>query len=244
MLYHLPVLSTLQSPGDIEKYFGTPETFEIRLRKDRSPLFDPPHIPRYIVFPACHSLLFEQIFANPSLAELKICDFGESSLLDPPSTSTKRHLNCPNVYAAPEVIFDNVASFATDIWALGNTIHHIMDGGSDGETAIQARLGCSRDEVLCSMVLTLGSKLPERWWNIWEKRKDYFDEEGEWVGGKRPYGPSALGPRMFPPGSFLGGRWEAFVEILRRTFAYEPMERLTAPELVKELRCLLEGGST
>ncbi|KAH6877433.1 protein kinase [Coprinopsis sp. MPI-PUGE-AT-0042] len=132
ILYHLPGLSTLKSPDDIEKYFGAPTTLAITLRKGRSSLFNVPHLPRFVVYPAHYTHFYEQLFADPSLAELRICDFSESSLFDPATLvphGTKRKLNCPDTHLAPEVIFDDLVSPASDIWALGNSMHQIMDGG-------------------------------------------------------------------------------------------------------------------
>ncbi|KAH6912418.1 kinase-like domain-containing protein [Coprinopsis sp. MPI-PUGE-AT-0042] len=235
MLYHLPILSTLKSPEEIAKYFGVPETLPIRVVEGTSPLFNEPHIPRYVVHLPDYTVFFEQLFQSPSLAELKICDFSESSPFDPAHASIKRKLNCPNIHAAPEVIFDDLASPASDIWAMGNTMHQIMDGGgTEGRTAIPGTAGCSSDEVLCGMIRIFG-KLPERWWNSWEKRGEYFDGEGLWVAEKelldppRPLG-TAMHTSFFP-----GGRKEPFVKILYRMFEYEPEDRLTAHALVEEL---------
>ncbi|KAH6877435.1 kinase-like domain-containing protein [Coprinopsis sp. MPI-PUGE-AT-0042] len=234
-LYHSPVISSLKSLDDVEKYFGPPETLAIRLRGGKSPLYEAPHMPRYVVYSPDSELFLGPLFENPSLAELKICDFSESSLHDPATSPSgiKRKMNCPIVYAAPEVIFDDLASPASDIWALGNTIHQIMTGCGT-LTAIPGRAGCSREEVLCSMVRMFG-KLPERWWSRWEKRSEYFDDEGRWIGEKESPSP----PRALCTGisaTFLSeSEKEAFREVLCRIFAYEPEDRLTARGLVKEL---------
>ncbi|KAH6903318.1 kinase-like domain-containing protein [Coprinopsis sp. MPI-PUGE-AT-0042] len=247
MLYHLPALSTLRSSEDIEKYFGAPETLEICVRKDRSPLFDVPHLPRYVVRLPDYALFFSHLFANPSLAELRICDFSESSLQDPVAfpNGIERQLNCPIIHRAPEVLFDNLVSPASDIWALGNTMHQILDGGGpEGRTAIPGASRCSRDDVLYEMVRTLGSKLPERWWNAWQKRGEYFDDQGRWVASEKDSKvgsyppPEPLGSGMFEDEWFPGGKKEAFVDVLWGMFRYEPGERLTAREVVKKLAVL------
>ncbi|KAH6877432.1 kinase-like domain-containing protein [Coprinopsis sp. MPI-PUGE-AT-0042] len=224
LLYHLP-------------YFGAPETLAIRVVKDASPLYDVPHIPRYVVYSPDSSLFLEPLFENPSLAELKICDFSESSLHDPATSPSgiKRKLNCPNVHAAPEVIFDDLASPASDIWALGNTIHQIMTGGgTESLTAIPGSPGCSRDEVLCHMVRIFG-KLPERWWSRWEKRSEYFDDEGRWVAGKETPSPEGALCSGIPAVYLSESEKEAFRKVLSGIFVYEPEDRLTARGLVEEL---------
>jgi serine/threonine-protein kinase SRPK3 len=205
--------------------------------KGASPLYGIPHIPRYVVRSPDPELFLKPLFDNPSLAELKICDFSESHLQEP-STSlqfTKRTMNCPNVYASPEVILDDLASPASDIWALGNTLYQIMTGGWESQPAIPGRPGCSRDEVLSSMVRMFG-KLPEKWWDRWEKRSEYFDVEGRWVAEKDPLPcpPVELCARMSRR-VLSGSEREAFGKILYGMLAYEPGSRLTARDLVEEL---------
>ncbi|KAH6903320.1 kinase-like domain-containing protein [Coprinopsis sp. MPI-PUGE-AT-0042] len=237
LLYHLPVLSTLKSPEDIEKYFGAPNSFEIRLREGRSPLFAACHLPRYVVQSPDDTFFFEQLFHNPSLAELRICDFGDSYLNEPANLprGVTRKLNLHNIHAAPEVIFDNLVSPASDIWAMGNIIHQIMTGsGTDSAMVIPGSEDCSRDVAVRGMVRVFG-KLPERWWNRWEKRSEFFDEEGTWIAEESEYyRKRPLGARI--PDSFLpGGQKESFVKVLSKMFVYEPESRLTARALVKEL---------
>ncbi|KAH6903319.1 kinase-like domain-containing protein [Coprinopsis sp. MPI-PUGE-AT-0042] len=237
LLYHLPGLSVLKSEEDIEKYFGAPRPIKISLREGRSPLFGPSHLPRYAVQSPKPTFFLDQLFRNPSLAELRICDFSESSLYDPVASfhGITRKLHCPSIHAAPEVIFDNLVGPASDIWALGNVFHQIMTGGgTESLTAIPGGADCSRDEAVCGMIGVLG-KLPERWWHCWERRAEFFDDEGQWIAEHAAYyRPTPLGVEL--PAFFLpGAQKESFVKVLSRMFAYEPESRLTARALVKEL---------
>ncbi|KAH6903313.1 kinase-like domain-containing protein [Coprinopsis sp. MPI-PUGE-AT-0042] len=248
VLYHLPILSTMKSSEEVEKYFGAPETLEMRLWKGRNPPFKVPHSPRYVVGLPDYTLFFRQLFDTPSLAELRICDFSESSLHSPDTFpyGTKRKLNCPKVHRAPEVIFDDLASPASDMWALGSTMHQIMTGaGTECDTAMPIPVsivgggpGISTDKVLCAMVQVLG-KLPERWWSCWEKRAEYFDEEGQGIQGEQgvEYPPKVLGKEIYAP--YVGERVkEVFMKALSQILVYEPGERLKAHELVEELSAL------
>lgn len=70
-------------------------------------------------------------------------------------------------------LFDQQAGIWTDLWALDRTIFEIRSaralfGGYFGNST----------EVLQQMVQTLG-KLPEPWWNAWEHRHTYFDDQGK-----------------------------------------------------------------
>jgi hypothetical protein len=78
-------------------------------------------------------------------------------------------------------------------------------------------------------------KLPQRWWDSWEKRSEYFDVEGRWVAKKDPlsYPPTELCAGM--PRSLSESEREAFGKMLYGMFAYEPGSRLTARDLVEEL---------
>ncbi|KDR80282.1 hypothetical protein GALMADRAFT_62225 [Galerina marginata CBS 339.88] len=238
LLYHS---SLLESQENIEKYFGTPETTPLRVCQGASPPYSAPHVPRYVVYSLDYSPILEAIFETPSLVQLKICDFSEASLHDPASPDgAKRNLNCPNVHAAPEVIFDELVSPASDMWALGNTMHQILTGGgTEGVTVIPGAPGCGKDEVVSEMVRLLG-RLPDRWWTRWEARSKYFDEAGKWiVDTKANRTPEPLSSRItefyLPP-----DQRRAFEKVLAGIFVYEPQDRLTARDVVRELACLEE----
>ncbi|KAH6903322.1 kinase-like domain-containing protein [Coprinopsis sp. MPI-PUGE-AT-0042] len=245
LLYHLPVLSTLKTLEEFDKYFGTPRFFKICVREGMTAPFEAPHVPRYVVRLPNYTLFFQQLLNTPSLVELKICDFGQSFLHDSIASpqGIKRKLNFPNVHMAPEVIFDKLVSPASDIWALGSTMHQIMTGaGPESRTAIPVDVnyfggGCSEDEVLCAMVRALG-KFPERWWDRWETRANYFDDEGRRIGENAWYfSPKPLGGEIYAP--YVGESVkEVFVKILLKIFAYEPENRLSAQASVEELKSL------
>jgi serine/threonine-protein kinase SRPK3 len=241
MLYHLPVLSSIHSPIDIEKYFGTHDIMPIRLRKGKTPLYGPSHIPRYAVGTPDFELLLQAVFHNPSLASIKICDFSESSLYNPTTPiafqGTRRNVNAPKIHRAPEVIFDNLVSPASDIWALANTMHQIMTGGPEGRTAIPSGAAPRIDDVLRGIICVLG-KLPDKWWNRWERRLEFFDEQGECKESWPFYEPRRVGSQL--PAAFLpGSQKETFGGILARMVVYEPESRITAHALVEELTSML-----
>lgn len=220
-------------------YFGVPETGALRLVNGAVPPHSAPHVPLYFVELPDHSLFLDHIFKNPSQGEIKICDFSESSLHDPARGSLKRTMNCPTVYASPEVIFDQLASPSSDIWALGNTMHQILTGGgTEGRTVIPGEVGCSEDEVLCEIVLLLG-KLPDRWWAQWKGRPQYFDEEGRWIGNTKAHStPGQKLSRVTADAYLAGDEKEVFETALRGIFVYGPQDRLTASDVAREFMFL------
>ncbi|KDR80218.1 hypothetical protein GALMADRAFT_61725 [Galerina marginata CBS 339.88] len=234
ILYHS---SLLESQENIEKYFGTPQKTLLRIRHGATPPYSAPHVPRYVVHTPDQSCLLEAIFETPSLVQLKICDFSEASLHDPTRPKgVKRKLNCPSVHAAPEVIFDELVSPASDMWAMGNTMHQILTGGREGATVIRGAPGCSRDEVVCQMVRLLG-RPPDRWWTRWEARSKYFDEAENWIGNTEANRtPKPLGIR-FRADYLPLDEQQALQKVLAGIFVYEPQDRLTARDVVSELAC-------
>jgi len=89
------------------------------------------------------------------------------------------------VYAAPEILLDDVPSPASDVWAFTVLIYYLTSGGLFLFDSTHGTL----NEVLHEVVLSLG-KLPERWWLKWSDRGQYFDDSGRWVADRK-------GPRKF-----------------------------------------------
>lgn len=225
----------MHSPRDIEQYFGEPETTTLRVVRGATPTYGPPHVPQYVVYSPDLFLFLDPFFKNPSAAQIKICDFSEASLHDPTHPEgIKRKLNCPNVHAAPEVIFDDLASPSSDIWAMGNTMHQILTGGgTEGRTFIPGAARCSKDDVVSEMVRLLG-RLPEKWWTRWEARSRYRDEEGRPIGKTELEAREPLESRIST--FYLSGAQKtAFAKVLEGIFRYEPQDRLSASDIVTAL---------
>ena len=178
VLYHSPALESLfKSREKTKDLLGEPTLLEPRFYSKASPPESSQRVPRYLVYRLSITPILQLIADDPSQSHIKLCDFGESSFHDPGSTGAHRKLNCPRVYAAPEVIFDELVSPASDVWAMGNLLHYILSGGQEmGSSVISGRPNPTDEEVLKNIVLVLG-KLPDRWWQRWEERRKYFDEE-------------------------------------------------------------------
>ncbi len=107
---------------------------------------------------------------DPSLIshDILVVDFGQTFI----SSSAGVGVGTPAAYAAPEIIFDGIASKASDVWALACTLFHIRAGFDIFESFLGGP-----DEALQDMVRSLGP-LPERWWKQWKDREVYFNEDG------------------------------------------------------------------
>ena len=98
-----------------------------------------------------------------------IIDFGQSFFLEHPPADG---VGTPLSYRAPEAIFDLKAGACSDVWALACTIFEIRAG-----QALFEAFFSTREEIVRQIVQTFG-KLPEPWWEAWECRLDYFEEDG------------------------------------------------------------------
>ncbi|KAH8676395.1 kinase-like domain-containing protein [Tricladium varicosporioides] len=129
--------------------------------------------PRYIVESA--GLVDSQFLAE----DILLIDFGQSFPFDDPPQ--KEGIGIPFPYCAPEVIFDSKVDKYSEIWALGCVLLELRAG----QQLFPSWSG-GPDEILRQMVQTFG-KLPSPWWDAWNKRTDFFNDDGkprqEWSDG-------------------------------------------------------------
>lgn len=78
-------------------------------------------------------------------------------------------------FMAPELLFDEIVSFASDVWALGCLICYIRSAASPFDGFFN-----ELEPTVIEMVRTLG-RLPDPWWSAWAERNSWFDEDGEIV---------------------------------------------------------------
>jgi serine/threonine-protein kinase SRPK3 len=146
----------------------------------------------------------------------------------------QRKLNCPRVYAAPEVMFDELVSPASDVWAMGNLLHYILSGGQEmGSSVISGRPNPTDEEVLKNIVLALG-KLPNPWWQRWEERRKHFDEEARPAEGVRGISRLVRTSKAY----IKEEESEVFEKVLWGMFDYNPRMRLTSREVANRLEWL------
>ncbi|KAK9374657.1 protein kinase [Lipomyces chichibuensis] len=152
------------SDHDVYERLGFPVTAKVRAWSGE--LNDKPCAPDYLVESANLSNLEYKWFTERVI----LVDFGQSFFLQ---TSSAQNVAITVPYFAPEVFFEEKASNLADIWALGCMIFEIRAGFQLFESFFN-----DPDDVIRQMVQTFG-KLPEPWWSSWDRRNDYFDEDGK-----------------------------------------------------------------
>ena len=174
-----------------------------------------------------------QTLLPPCLADarIRIVDFGEAFLS---AECIPKHLHTPVWFAAPEVLFRDPVGPPSDIWALACLLYNVFGN----ESLFESFYG-DRDEILVGMTYTFG-RLPNRWWDRWEKRADYFAEDGTTYVGDKRAGPVNIRSRLqlLTPAT-LGGldadEVAAFESILLGMLRFEPGKRMSAKEVVQLL---------
>jgi serine/threonine-protein kinase SRPK3 len=155
--------------GDLYGQVGPPSTTPVN-RKDGVPVT--PYAPAQAVYPMFVNMPANDV-ANP---EIVISDYGTSFFVSQEKTP-KLH-TFPH-YRPPEDFFGDPITLAADVWTLGVNLYEIM-----GERPLFEVFGWDSDDIIGGMVSTLG-RLPERWWNKWPKRPEFFEADGSWAGDYR-----------------------------------------------------------
>ncbi|KAK5683986.1 hypothetical protein LTS10_003850 [Elasticomyces elasticus] len=151
--------------------FGPPRTHKLVLASGADP---GESAPRYVVEPACRP------DAKYLTHDALLVDFGEAFRFD--NAPQARDIGIPLMYRAPETIFESKFTSASEIWSLGCLLFEIRAG----DPLFKGFMG-GCDEILWQMVQTKG-KLPERWWDAWDKKSSWFQDNGkplkEWPNGR------------------------------------------------------------
>lgn len=144
---------------------------ELLAREDDAPL--DPGVPPELVMPLWLGIDSDKVTLSD--ASIMIADFGEAF---DPGESKQYTTHTPLLLAPPESPFadagslDEPLSFPGDVWTLGCVIWDVF-GCRPPFESFPAEL----EEVTMEQVEMLG-KHPERWWNEWEARSNWFDEDG------------------------------------------------------------------
>lgn len=219
---------------EVYKRFGEPFKVPIS-RIDKAPLG--PEAPSYAVIPMNLTIPANKI-ANP---QIQICDFGTSFMIDDDVESATLHT--PATLLPPEAFFNEkiTTPAAADVWTLGLSLYEIL-----GECPLFEVWADDPDDIIGEMVSTLG-RLPSRWWEKWEKRKEFFlDDDGSWNPDfQRIQTPifRRLDRRLWDMGrgetaetsefEIKQGELEDLESLLRGMLRYEPTERMTARQVVQ-----------
>ncbi|GAA88373.1 hypothetical protein AKAW_06487 [Aspergillus luchuensis IFO 4308] len=165
---------------------------------------------------------------------VKITDFGSSFFFG----KEPLELHTPTALLPPEAFFQDPITPSADIWTLGCTLYDIL-----GERPLFETWADDPDDVIGEMVSTLG-KLPKKWWQRWEKRPEFFLENGSWNPNfKRIQTPEfrPLNQRLWQMGrgetpqicELQKTEMASFKRLLEGMLAYEPLERVSAREAME-----------
>ncbi|EGD94343.1 serine/threonine protein kinase [Trichophyton tonsurans CBS 112818] len=194
-----------------------------------------PHAPLHVVYPMKQNMPSNEM-TDP---EILISDYGTSFAV---SKTTSPRLHTPTLYAPPEDFFnDRIIGTAADVWTLGVVLYDAM-----GERPLFETFAWDPDDIIAEMVNTLGyEQMPERWWNSWKCRSEFFNEDGSWVSNFRRIGTPVfrrLHQRMWDMGrgetpescqwDVAGGELKALEDMLRSMMTFEPAQRPTARQLM------------
>lgn len=198
-------------------------------RLDNLPL--PKGVPTHGIIPIWLGEKSELI--SLSSAKIFLTDFGESFL---PSVTSRYHSNTPALLIPPEVKFlpRESLSFPADIWSLACAIFSVL-----GQRPLFEAFNPSDDWMTKEHVDVFG-KLPPEWWERWDARLKWFDEDGardHGVAGNpfaRRFENYIQKPRRESGMEELGEEEkEALFKMLKSMLTFKPGERITAQEVLE-----------
>ncbi|XP_044717144.1 kinase [Hirsutella rhossiliensis] len=211
--------------------YGEPETVPVT-PIDGSSL--PPNVPPTAVVPLYLGKDAEEFTLSDT--RVLLSDFGELFALKSEARHA-RDCHTPLAMRPPESRFEpaSLLSYSADIWSLATAIWEII-----GMKAIFSSEFATPDEVTSQQINVLGP-MPAAWWEGWEAKYTFFDENGHPKQGTYPWPPLAEAfedgvqkyRRKFQAGIFDQEETSAILDLVRRMLAFEPEKRPTAEEVLE-----------
>ncbi|KAJ5933846.1 SR protein-specific kinase Dsk1 [Penicillium verhagenii] len=170
--------------------------------------------------------------------EIIISDYGTSFNIANTPTPT---FHTPALYSPPEDFFNEpiILPTSADIWTLGVNMYEVL-----GERPLFETFAWDRDDIVAEMINTLGQP-PARWWKSWQKRSEFFNEDGSWIDDFHRISTPVfrrLHQRLWDMGrgetqqtcewDVASGELRALEDLLRAMMAFEPAERPSADQLL------------
>ncbi|KAJ5618695.1 hypothetical protein N7528_006806 [Penicillium herquei] len=205
------------SEDELLSLIGHPEKAYVRTESGEDL---PESSPQYLTLPADISGLGKKYLTD------KICiiDFGETFAI----SSLPEDLGMPENYLPPEVLLEHEKAVgpACDIWALGCTLFEIRE-----QIALFYMI-YDIDELIAEM----------EWWDNWEARNDFFDDEGNWIRGRPGAQKWSLEVALSKPVEIVHPSPQKLVtsqeeqalvvDLLYRIFRYEPEQRPSVDDVL------------
>ncbi|KJZ76458.1 hypothetical protein HIM_04187 [Hirsutella minnesotensis 3608] len=213
--------------------FGKPDIYFVE-RLDGNPLHVPPSIPRAVV--VSRSLGKRANDFTLSDARLLLSDFGEAFI---PSAQSRLGADChsPVDFRPPDAFFqpDIPLSFSADIWCLALAIWDIL-----GMQPLFSSAFGSLDTIISQVVDVFGP-LPSDWWEKWEGRAKYFNDDGT-PKARREVWPKLEQAfeecvqkfrRQHNVGEYGQDERVAILDLVGRMLKLKPQERITIDEVLQ-----------
>ncbi|WEW56963.1 serine/threonine protein kinase [Emydomyces testavorans] len=231
ILLHFPFDMTLEQ---LHVRTGKPAKEQV-VREDSAPL--DPEVPSEVIVPVWLGLGSDEISLTDSA--IMIADFGEAF---DPQVTPQCVSHTPLLLAPPESHFAEPLSFPGDIWTLACTIWDVFGSGPPFEA-----FPVTLDKVTIEHVEMLG-KLPDRWWSKWEKRSNWFDEDGhknvkeilhQWYGNSIRNWTQRFTDYIQHPrkrnrfDTFSVEEEKAFCDMIKSMLVFEPSKRATIEDVVE-----------
>ncbi|KAI1483538.1 kinase-like protein [Daldinia eschscholtzii] len=143
----------------------------------------------------------------------------------------------PLAMRPPEARFESEAplSFSADIWSLAVAIWEVL-----GMKAIFSSEFVTEDDVASQQIDVLGP-MPSKWWERWDERAQFFDDNGHPKDGRQVWPPLEEAfeegiqkyRRKWKVGEFDKEEIAAILDLIRRMLTFLPKERLSIEEVLK-----------
>ncbi|KFY62784.1 hypothetical protein V496_04373 [Pseudogymnoascus sp. VKM F-4515 (FW-2607)] len=178
VLVKLPLSFDRLSIEQLYEEYGEPETVNITERNGKP-------LPRNIAPKAVLPLYLGKDAENFSLSDVRVIlsDFGEAFALNEgrpgKDCCTPLPMRPPEARFEPQVAL----SYSADIWSLAVAIWEIL-----GMKAIFSSEFTTADEMVSNHIDVLGP-MPLSWWNAWEERSQFFDDDGHPKEGRHVWLP-------------------------------------------------------
>ncbi|KAJ5268309.1 hypothetical protein N7524_005768 [Penicillium chrysogenum] len=231
VLVKLPSSFDDLSIAQLYQQYGEPETVPVT-RRDGESLS--PNIPAKAVVPLFLGKYAEKF--SLSDAQPLLSDFGEAFS---PTLEVRLGQDChtPPAFRAPEAKFEPQAplTYPSDIWSLATTIWEII-----GMKAIFSTDFVHGDEIVSQHIDVLGP-MPSEWWQRWEGRPRFFDEQGfptesyqenRWPSLEDSFEIGVQKWRRKLGGAVDENEKAAFLDLMRRMLSFRPEERPTVDEVL------------
>lgn len=217
--------------GELFERLGPPTQEPVK-RLDGGPLTT--GVPPYTVWP----LWIGQGCEDVTSTDLMIADFGGAYVA---KEKTPEYLDTRTTLSPPEALIRfGLIGMPADVWSLACTIFELLGDGELFESMFP-----DPDQTMEEIVDALG-KPPEALWKAWDKRHEYFNEDGSWLprAGKPPRVSRPLAMRIaqlrgdgglkgIPQEELPRAEQDAILQLLRGMLTYDPEERFTMTDVVQ-----------